>query len=49
QLDDSRPKNDEPVNGKDLRNALDKLLKGEQIPEKEQKPSMGCNIKWKLG
>lgn len=46
QLDDSRPGNDKPVNGKDLREALDQLLKGEDIP-KEQRPSAGCNIKWK--
>ncbi len=46
QLDDSRPGNDKPVNGKDLREALDKLLEGEEIP-KDQKPSAGCNIKWK--
>ena len=48
QLDDSRPKNDEPVTGKDLRAALDALLAGTPIPE-QQKPSLGCNIKWKPG
>jgi peroxiredoxin len=46
QLDDSRPKNDVPVTGQDLREAIDQLLSGEEIP-KEQKPSAGCNIKWK--
>ncbi len=48
QMDDSRPGNDEPLNGRDLRNALDTILEGEEITE-EQKPSMGCNIKWKPG
>lgn len=47
QLDDSRPNNDKPLSGKDLRRALDALLAGETIPEEEQKPSQGCNIKWK--
>jgi hypothetical protein len=38
------------VTGKDLRRALDLVLGGEIIPEdEEQKPSMGCNIKWKNG
>jgi hypothetical protein len=46
QLDESRPGNDVPVSGKDLRNALDNLLSGIEI-EKDQKPSLGCNIKWK--
>ena len=46
QLDDSRPGNGIPVSGSDLRNALDLLLAGKAIPE-EQKPSIGCNIKWK--
>ncbi|MFO8073246.1 MAG: thioredoxin family protein [Polyangia bacterium] len=45
QLDDSRPGNDAPVDGSDLRAALDALLAGEPIPP-EQKPSIGCNIKW---
>jgi len=48
QLDDSRPSNGVPVTGKDLRDALDKTLKGETVPP-EQKPSVGCNIKWKPG
>lgn len=46
QLDDSRPGNDLPVDGKDVRAALDALLSG-QSPDSNQKPSMGCNIKWK--
>ena len=46
QLDDSRPGNGIPVSGEDLRNALDNLLNGAEISEK-QKPSIGCNIKWK--
>jgi len=46
QLDDSRPGNGIPVTGKDLRNALDNLLNNQPIPEL-QKPSIGCNIKWK--
>lgn len=46
QLDDSRPSNDIPVTGKDMRNALDALLKNEKVNE-HQRPSIGCNIKWK--
>ncbi len=46
QMDDSRPGNDIPVTGSDLRLALDNLLANKPIPE-NQKPSMGCNIKWK--
>jgi len=48
QLDDSRPGNDQPVTGKDLRTAMDLLLAGQPIPP-DQKPSIGCNIKWKPG
>jgi len=48
QLDDSRPGNDKPVTGADLRAALDQVLAGESISE-DQKPSMGCNIKWHPG
>jgi len=48
QLDDSRPGNPIPVTGKDLRAALDAVLAGTPVPEK-QRPSMGCNIKWKAG
>jgi peroxiredoxin len=47
QLDDSRPKNTSPVTGKDMRNALDALLAGKASVE-DQKPSIGCNIKWKM-
>ncbi len=46
QLDDSRPGNGLPVTGKDLRSALDNLLKKQPISDL-QKPSIGCNIKWK--
>lgn len=46
QIDDSRPKNEKPLNGSDLRNAMDALLNNKAIPE-PQKPSMGCGIKWK--
>jgi len=46
QLDDSRPGNEVPVTGKDIRYALDCLIKNVPIP-KEQRPSIGCNIKWK--
>jgi peroxiredoxin len=48
QLDSSRPGNDEPVTGADLRSALDAVLSGQPVPEK-QMPSIGCNIKWKPG
>lgn len=48
QLDDSRPGNDKPVNGQDLRAAIDAVL-ADQSPNSEQKPSIGCNIKWKAG
>jgi len=46
QLDGSRPGNEVPVNGKDLRAALNLVLAGEAVPE-NQIPSTGCNIKWK--
>jgi thiol-disulfide isomerase/thioredoxin len=46
QLDDSRPSNGVPVTGKDLRAAMDALLAGKTV-NPEQKPSLGCNIKWK--
>jgi peroxiredoxin len=46
QLDDSRPGNGIPLNGKDLRNALDCLVEGKENYNL-QKPSIGCNIKWK--
>jgi thiol-disulfide isomerase/thioredoxin len=48
QFDDSRPRNNIPVSGKDLRAAADAVLAGEPLPV-EQKPSIGCNIKWKAG
>ncbi|MHC4415801.1 MAG: thioredoxin family protein [Planctomycetota bacterium] len=48
QLDDSRPGNNVPVTGEDLRAALDAVLAGRPAPE-TQKPSIGCNIKWKPG
>lgn len=47
QFDDSRPGNDKPVTGNDIREAAE-LLFDEEVKE-EQKPSMGCNIKWKAG
>lgn len=47
QLDDSRPGNGVVVTGIDIRNALDCLLVGEEN-SKEQKPSIGCGIKWKV-
>lgn len=46
QLDDSRPGNSIPVTGSSIRQALDCLLKDQPI-DREQKPSLGCNIKWK--
>jgi thiol-disulfide isomerase/thioredoxin len=46
QLDDSRPGNDKPLTGADLRTALDHLIKGQPLSE-DQKPSIGCNIKWR--
>lgn len=48
QLDDSRPKNGLPVTGKDLRRALDTAL-NDQVVSPDQKPGIGCNIKWKKG
>lgn len=48
QLDDSRPGNSEPVNGKNLRKVLDLLLENQPVPT-DQRPSLGCNIKWKAG
>ena len=47
QLDESRPGNDLPVNGSDLRHAVDCLLKNKENT-RTQKPSIGCGIKWKL-
>jgi peroxiredoxin len=48
QLDSSRPGNDIPTTGKDLRAALNAVLEGKPVPA-EQRPSLGCNIKWKSG
>jgi hypothetical protein len=48
QLDASRPSNDEPVTGRDVRAALDAVLDGRQ-PGMDQVPSIGCNIKWRPG
>jgi peroxiredoxin len=48
QFDDARPKNGIEPTGKDLREATDKVLAGEAVPE-DQIPSIGCNIKWKKG
>ncbi|MCF6171400.1 MAG: thioredoxin family protein [Bacteroidales bacterium] len=46
QLDASRPGNDVPVTGKDLRAALELVVSGKEVPV-NQIPSVGCNIKWK--
>src|SRR5437773_3247955 len=48
QFDDSRPANAIPVTGADLRAAADAVLDG-RTPSANQKPSIGCNIKWKVG
>lgn len=48
QLDDSRPGNDKPVTGRDLRAAIDAVLAGQPVSP-DQKPSIGCNIKWHPG
>jgi thiol-disulfide isomerase/thioredoxin len=48
QLDDSRPGNQVPNDGKDIRTALNAILHGEK-PSPRQRPSIGCNIKWKKG
>ncbi|MBW4558309.1 MAG: thioredoxin family protein [Trichormus sp. ATA11-4-KO1] len=48
QLDDSRPSNGKPVTGADLRSAIASVLAGKPVTS-EQKPSIGCNIKWKPG
>ncbi|MFO7845957.1 MAG: thioredoxin family protein [Balneolaceae bacterium] len=48
QFDPARPGNDIDPDGSDLRDATDKVLSGEAVP-KDQKPSIGCNIKWKKG
>jgi peroxiredoxin len=48
QFDASRPSLDEPVTGADLRAACDAILAGD-LPSSDQRPSVGCNIKWKAG
>lgn len=48
QFDDSRPGNGLPVTGQDLRAACDAVLENSPVPE-QQRPSIGCNIKWKAG
>lgn len=48
QFDAARPGNDEPVTGADLRRAVAALLDGKPI-DPDQKPSIGCNIKWRAG
>lgn len=48
QLDDSRPENGNPVTGKDLREAINAVLSSKEVSN-DQKPSAGCNIKWKPG
>lgn len=48
QLDDSRPGNGKPLNGRDLRAAIEAVLADRPVPP-DQKPSIGCNIKWKPG
>lgn len=46
QLDDSRPSNNVPLTGKDIRQALDNVLAGQPVSP-YQRPGIGCNIKWK--
>jgi len=48
QFDDARPGNNKPIDGRDLRAALDAVLAGKLAPA-VQKPSLGCNIKWNAG
>ena len=48
QLDESRPGNGKPVTGRDLRAAIDAVLAGKPVSS-NQRPSIGCNIKWKKG
>ena len=48
QLDEARPGNNKPLTGKDLRAAIDAVLAGTPV-RPDQKPSIGCNIKWKKG
>lgn len=48
QLDDSRMGNQIELTGNSIRDALDCLLENKLVPSEEQKPSLGCNIKWKM-
>jgi peroxiredoxin len=48
QLDNSRPSNNKPVTGRDVRAALDAILQGKAVSD-DQVPSIGCNIKWRKG
>jgi peroxiredoxin len=48
QFDSSRPRNDVPVTGEDLRGAIDAMLEGRPVSS-EQRPSIGCSIKWRPG
>ncbi len=48
QFDDSRPGNDMPITGKDLKAAIEEVLRDRTV-DTQQKPSIGCNIKWKAG
>jgi hypothetical protein len=47
QLDDARPQNEVPSTGNDIRAVLDAILEGKSV-HTDQKPSIGCSIKWKL-
>ena len=47
QFDGARPGNDVPVTGEDLRRVVDLLLQGRPVPAEGQRPSIGCNIKWR--
>ncbi len=49
QLDETRPRSGAPANGKDLRHALEMVLRTGASPPERQMPSIGCNIKWKAG
>jgi peroxiredoxin len=49
QFDGSRPRNGVSVTGRDLKSAIEALLAGRKIPEQDQIPSVGCNIKWRPG
>ncbi|MBV9948303.1 MAG: thioredoxin family protein [Myxococcales bacterium] len=50
QFDDSRPSNGKPVTGRDLRSAIDAVAAGRPpVPEQQQRPGVGCSIKWRRG